>query len=297
MDKLQKLAGFLPMAFLVGLLALPGCQFLKLLNIAPPEELEKQALEDFPAKCEHRLGPYLFIADFPIDRNLPLFQELAGLRNQVYRELKLPPSEKMIYVYLFENRRRYEEFMGIHYPNLPKRRAFFVAQPRPIGGTEDLMVFTYWGDKIKQDLRHELTHALLHSVLLDVPLWLDEGLAEYFETPKNWRGVNYKHLKQIRLAANAPFQPNMERLESLTEVDQMSPSEYRESWGWVHFMLRGNPNARQVLLSYLHELQTNKQPAPLHQRLRGVVPDLDGAFANHLNRLESAPAPGVASFQ
>ena len=52
------------------------------------------------------------------------------------------------------------------------------------------MVYTYWGNRIQQDLRHELTHAILHSVLKDVPLWLDEGLAEYFEVPHGWKGVN-----------------------------------------------------------------------------------------------------------
>ena len=87
-------------------------------------------------------------------------------------------------VYLFEDRDAYERFMQSRYPNLPRRRAFFVAQPRGVGGGDDLLVYTFWGERIRQDLRHELTHALLHSVLKDVPLWLDEGLAEYFELPR-----------------------------------------------------------------------------------------------------------------
>ena len=72
-------------------------------------------------------------------------------------------------------------FMVSKYPKLPSRRAFFVAQTRGVGRSEDLLIYTYWGERVQQDLRHELTHALLHSVLKDVPLWLDEGLAEYYE--------------------------------------------------------------------------------------------------------------------
>ena len=37
------------------------------------------------------------------------------------------------------------------------------------------------GDRLEEDLRHEATHALLHVAVGDLPLWLDEGLAEYFE--------------------------------------------------------------------------------------------------------------------
>ena len=43
------------------------------------------------------------------------------------------------------------------------------------------------GDHLRTDLRHELTHALLHGVLKDVPLWLDEGLAGFFELPPDAR--------------------------------------------------------------------------------------------------------------
>ncbi|GIT30210.1 MAG: hypothetical protein Ct9H300mP1_22560 [Planctomycetaceae bacterium] len=45
-----------------------------------------------------------------------------------------------------------------------------------------------------EDLRHEFTHGVLHSSLKRVPLWLDEGLAEYFEVvgPKPG-GVNTEY--------------------------------------------------------------------------------------------------------
>src|SRR3989442_444013 len=129
-----------------------------------------------------------------------------------------------------------ENFMRGRSPDLRKRRVFFVAQPRSVGGAEDLLVYTYWGDRIQEDLRHELTHALLHSVLRDVPLWLDEGLAEYFEVPPERQGINAQHLDHLRHNPNGPFQPNLARLEALEQVKQMTPAEYREAWAWVHLM-------------------------------------------------------------
>ena len=61
-------------------------------------------------------------------------------------------------------------------PSCPPRRAFFLAQ-----GSQRV-VYTYSSPRLEEDLRHEATHALLRGAFGDLPLWLDEGLAEYFET-------------------------------------------------------------------------------------------------------------------
>jgi hypothetical protein len=254
-------------------------------NLGEPESAQ-------PGKNFHRIPPYVFLADFEIDPKLPLFRDLTSLRDQVSSELHLPTTEKMIQVFLFENRTKYEQYMAEYYPKLPNRRAFFVAMPRPLGGTDDLMVYTYWGDRIQQDLRHELTHALLHSVLLDVPMWLDEGLAEYFENPQGWSGINYKHLENLQRGTSGPFQPNLARLEKIKEVHEMSAADYREAWAFVHFMLRGHPKAKQVLLDYLHELRANRKPGPLLPRLEAAIPNLNQAILQHLKKLdEIKPAP------
>lgn len=234
-----------------------------------------------------RLPPYLFMADFALNDKDLLFKELKDLGTQVARELQLPECHRLIKVHLFETRDTYEEFMEKHYPGLPKRRAFFVAQPDSFGGGEDLLVFTYWGDRIRQDLRHELTHALLHSVLKDVPLWLDEGLAEFFETPTQFRGVNYDHLALLKPGNVGGVQPDLPRLEKLSEVDQMNPSDYREAWGWVHFMLRGNPKAKQILISYLRELRSSAKPGLVEPRLKTALGNPRDAMLAHLSTLNN----------
>jgi hypothetical protein len=234
-----------------------------------------------------RVSQFIFQADFDVPRSLPIFQELANLREQVYKELQLPPAGNFIKVHLFENRDRYERFMQAKYPELPKRRAFFVAQPHALGGGEDLLVYTYWGDRVQQDLRHELTHALLHSVLRDVPLWLDEGLAEYYEVPAGWGGVNPEHLKHLLRDAKTPFHADLARLEDFSEVQQMTPAEYREAWAWTHLMLRGKTEAKGVLVAYLRELRSNSKASPLRPRLQGIYPDLNAALARHLAQLDT----------
>jgi hypothetical protein len=244
-----------------------------------------------PGKSCFRIPPYVFFADFEVDRKLPLFDDLARLRDQVYKELQLRPGNAVVQVYLFENEERYRRFMKARYPRLPSRRAFFVAEPRPLGGGDDLLVYTFWGDRIQQDLRHELTHALLHGVIRDVPLWLDEGLAEYFELPPGQAGVNPSHLRHLCDPEATGFLPSLARLEGLSEVDKMERPEYREAWAWVHLMLRSSPEAKKALLSYLGylerlRLRPDEKPEPLGPRLAAVVPAPEESLKRHLARLE-----------
>ncbi len=272
-------------ALLPGLLAFTiGCHSLSFLT-PETEKADKEGVPALPSRKTLRVSQFLFSADFALRKDLPLFKELEALRDQIYRELQLPAANTVVQVYLFEDRERYERFMRSKYPDLPKRRAFFVAQPRSVGG-EDLLVYTYWGDRIQQDLRHELTHALLHSVLKDVPLWLDEGLAEFYEMPASWKGTNYQHLEAIRRGG---FQPNLARLEQLSKVEQMAPPEYREAWAWVHLMLRGKPEAKTVLLNYLQQLRTNPNPGPLGPRLATVYPSLEEALGQYLAQVDARP--------
>ncbi len=278
------------------ILALAGCQSFRLNGLAtgradrPIREAAVAQGPALPGKYQFRDAQFLYLSDFELKQNQEVFRDLARLGDQVTRELKLPTASTPVQVYIFETKERFEHFMQARFPDLPRRRAFFVAQPRAVGGTEDLQVFTFWGDRIQEDLRHELTHALLHSVLKDVPLWLDEGLAEFFEVPPSARGVNARHLEHLRRTPPESFRPDLARLEGLREVQQMTPAEYREAWAWVHLMLRDKPEAKTVLTNYLQQLRTNSNPGALGPRLAAVYPDLNAALSRHLTGVEPAGA-------
>ncbi|MFO0965338.1 MAG: DUF1570 domain-containing protein [Gemmataceae bacterium] len=278
----------LPLALLLA--GLSGCNVFPL-SPNPPLRAEKETVPGLPDKHLVRVGQFVFFSDFEIARGHALFKELGALREQVTSELKLPSASQAIFVYVFEDKDHFERFMQSKYPDFPRRRAFFVAQPRRLGGTEDLLVYTFWGDRVTQDLRHELTHALLHSVLKDVPLWLDEGLAEFFEVPTGWKGINYQHLDLLLRGPEAPAKLEIDRLEQLIKVNQMAPGEYREAWAWTHWMLRGNAAARKTLLAYIQELRTNPNPGPLGPRLARVVPDMSTAAQRHMVEMDRTRKP------
>jgi hypothetical protein len=267
-----------------------GCNSFSL-HLLSRDKNDKAAAEPRPAppsppsRYSFRIPPYVFSSDFEIDRDKPLFEELANLRDQVYHELRLTPGRSAVQVYLFANKERYDEYMHAAYPNLPARRAFFIQQQRALGGTDELMVYTSWGERIQQDLRHELTHALLHSVIRDVPLWLDEGLAEYFELPPSEHGINASHVETLRRDCGVTYQPDLERLERMKDVNDMKGPEYREAWLWVHWMMQASPETKTVLLTYLQDLRKGN-PGPLAPRMAAAYPKLKDEFKKHLNQLE-----------
>ncbi|AWM39638.1 hypothetical protein GobsT_20140 [Gemmata obscuriglobus] len=285
-----RLSAFATLVALIG--ALAGCETMRTdpsanstrnAEVAPVPPAPTPAPTAPPGKKHTRAGYYVLYHDFEIDKTDPLFAELDALPDQVFGELKLPPSNGIVQVFLFDTQERYERYMRAKYRNLPPRRAYFIAEPRA-GGTDELKIFTWLGDHLSTDLRHELTHALLRGVLKDVPLWLDEGLAGYFELPPNQDGVNAQHLDTLR---RGPFQPDLARLEKLKDVAEMQKPEYREAWAWVHLMLRSGPGPKKVLHDYLQALRADPAPGPLLPKLREVMDVPEQALADHLGTVEA----------
>jgi hypothetical protein len=280
---------------------LAGCDLFRAFNVNPNDATtEKEAAKKpaLPSTNSFRQAPYTFTYDFDLKRDHPLFKNLEGLRDQLAKELHIPAGTTPIQVYLFEDKAHFDKFMqGTPYDLPIDRRAFFIAWPRTLGAPDDLVVYTYWAknERIQQDLRHELTHALLHSVLRQVPMYLDEGLAEYFELPPDVKGVNASHVEYFRRAVHAgTFKPDLARLESLTQLKQMNSPEYREAWAWVHFMLHSTPEAKKVLRNYLAQLKTNPNPGELASRLAEVFPSPEEALKKHLLELDVPESAAMA---
>ena len=64
-----------------------------------------------PGKYNFRIAPYVFLSDVKIDSDQPLFRELAQLRDQVQKELLLPPASDPVKVYLFETEKAYTAYI------------------------------------------------------------------------------------------------------------------------------------------------------------------------------------------
>jgi hypothetical protein len=243
--------------------------------------VDASAQHRWPA--ERQAGQFLCHADFPLEPRQRLLDELVELQRDVCTLLGAEPPREYIHLFLFQDKNTYQSYLQRHFPRVPYRRALFIKARGPG------MVFAYEGAEFEIDVRHECTHALLHAWLPgDIPLWLDEGLAEYFEVKRGQRASQNPHHELVRIANEIGQPPRLEALESLKTLEEMGRDEYRGAWAFVHFLLRGPRPAREELLAYLRDLHAEAEPGALSHRLRRRLPDFDRQFAAHFERAQAA---------
>ena len=235
-----------------------------------------------PTAFQVRTGPYIICTNDRLEADAPVVRQLQSLERQVQESLglKVDPGEHPVEIYILDDRKSFDHFLTFYYPDLPHRRAFFLANGN------QRVVYTFFGDRLEEDIRHEATHALLHVAIGDIPLWLDEGLAEYFEGPIERNGLNPEHVGRLPADLAAGWSPDLARLESLKGVRQMTPRDYRESWAWVHYLLGEGQPQKASLLGYLADLRNSPEPRPISERLEG--PTASSMLA-HLARVKDAP--------
>lgn len=221
--------------------------------------------DDTPGRYQIETEHVILHSDVKLDSDDPLIDELKELREQIAQTLELEVGEKQVDVFLFEDEISYQKFLANHYPGLPPRRAYFV------GTSSKLAIYTVWTDRIREDLRHEFTHGVLHAALPVVPLWVDEGFAEYFELPTAAGIPREDYLNELSRLLHNGWKPNLKRLEQLETVGEMQRLDYAESWAWVHWMLHNNPQTRRSLLEYLHHPEQGAA-IPLSKRLAKIIP-------------------------
>lgn len=222
-----------------------------------------------------QIGPFVIQATFPLKDYESVFADLPALERELVRTLGVPPARDPVYVYLFADAQQHREYIEAHLPKVPYRRALYVKTGGQAG------VYAYRQPELDIDLRHECTHALLHSTLADVPLWLDEGLAEYFEVAESQRAFDNPHFDALRWNLRLGMVRSIPVLEEKRELSELSALDYRFSWAWVHFMLHGPDAAHRVLVDYLADARQQPNMDNLSDRLERAVPNSTEQMVRH----------------
>ena len=242
-----------------------------------------------PTEYQIKTGPYVVFTNYPLPADDGVIRQLNALKNQFEETLglKVEAAEHPIEVYILGDRKAFEHFLTFYYPGLPPRRAFFIAEG------DRRVVYTFKSDRLDEDIRHEATHALIHLAVGSIPLWLDEGLAEHFEVT-DASGLNREHLAKLPQDLRDGLSPNVERLETLQGVQQMSPRDYRESWAWVHYLLHGSGEGRAILLAYLGDLRGQGDVKPLSKRLPASGGATVAGLRKYVEAMQATPIAKVA---
>ncbi|MHB0959426.1 MAG: hypothetical protein ACYC0X_22850 [Pirellulaceae bacterium] len=224
---------------------------------------------------QRHVGRFQLRANFPLSQCEHLVGELQRLESDLTSALRIGTVEVPVHLLLFRDQATYEQYMKQYFEGAPVRRAMYIQ------GSEPGWVFAYRNSDFEVDLRHETTHALLHSQLPVVPLWLDEGLAEYYELAAEMRVYDNPYLSAVKRDAWLFRVPSLERLENLSDVRRMGKTEYRAAWSWVHFMLHGPDEAHQVLLKYLADIDAHQPPGSFRDRMYAALPDVETQYLRH----------------
>lgn len=264
-------------------------------------------------------GFHLHTTEQPDLKLSELLTPVAQLRRDICLRLGVEPPPGQVHVVLLAGESEYRRYMQHYFPQLPSRRALFIKDH----GSG--MVFAFRHPELINDLRHECAHAVLQELFPKLPLWLDEGLAEYFEVEPAAVGQHPLHLEHLRDAhlrnagrtgedvrntgrppvalgreeRSRPRHRNriasLVELEGLTDLRQMGPDQYRHAWLWTSFLLDGPAEGRTALGAYLASLQAHRWTPPLSQRLAAVEPNYHDKFDQHVERLRVADTTAVAA--
>lgn len=237
------------------------------------------------------LGPVCCRADFPLIEIEEVQRDIAKLQIDLIKYLGIPEPREGIILCLFNTRETYSAFVKQRYSMAPLDRPALYIKDNGPG-----VLLVQRNDDMLLNIRHEMTHAYLNASLRNVPIWLDEGLAKYFETPEGQRGFDNPFLRSVQKNVARLFgkAPSLERLEKLQWIHQMGEREYRESWAWVHFLIHYSPLSQKLLAFYLRTLTPEKQDGismersfaiqkttPMTNLLKNYVPEYREDFVKH----------------
>ena len=243
------------------------------------------------------VGAVRYHADFSLEDEYEILRELANIQKDLSQYLAISHPKETIEVFFFQSQNTYKRFLGRELQDAPfDREALYYKRSGPG------MVLIYQKTDMLEDLRHEMTHAFLHASLPYVPLWLDEGLAEYFEKPRETRSGSNPYFTSVSRKIMFGQVPSLTKLEKMKFFDQMGVNEYCEAWSWVHFMIHYSRDTHQMLAGYLRRLAEQGDNTPsLDLFLAKTVPDTKKAYLEHFrnwkNRYDSNTRSRNATWQ
>ena len=220
--------------------------------VIPVEKPQIDLTPSYQRRLPHvqTCGVVVVQANFPLTEIAAILDEIYMLQHDLTRYIGVPAPQEKIELCLFNDERSYLEFLREFFPRAPRdRRALYIKLDNKPG-----TLLVQKSKDFEVDLRHEMTHAIIHASISRVPIWLDEGLAKYFEIPREERANNHSYMAIVRRNAWFGNVPSLDRLARLETIDDMGAKEYRDAWAWTHFLIHRSPETHRLLAAYLQML-------------------------------------------
>ncbi len=140
---------------------------------------------------------------------------------------------------------------------------------------------------------HEYTHSILHANSVRLPLWLDEGLAEFYgytkiEPERIVIGMPSPRMGAIRGRTAIPVASMLSTLDysKFLGDDRDAQMFYGESWALVHYMMFGPGMENGLKLERFFKLLQTKEPQDkAFQEAFGDPKAFDNSFDQYMSSL------------
>ena len=149
-------------------------------------------------------------------------------------------------------------------------------------------------------VRHEGFHQFFDSVLDAPPIWLNEGLAEYFASARtkqgSWRDgrLNEVRLSHLRTVPNkgVALQARMTKLSSFLQISQQEfmrkgQDNYAQAWALVHFLRHSSARNKAIYQELLAGLLAgDSNMVAIEKAFEGVdLQEMDRELQAYVNKL------------
>ena len=244
---------------------------LLLTNACPPAIADRWLVHE-------SLGDLEVFAEFAISAD-SIAQELLDVATELEQRLGLKGSGQKVQVVIFGSQQSYREYLISKIPEARSRRAIFYQNG------DLFQIYTFRHAQLLTDLRHEYTHALLHQSLPYVPLWVDEGLAEFLEERPADR-TKSSRLSAMRWKCRTGWKPSLTSLEKIPSAATMSGDNYRDSWAYVHYLLMDSDRSQNEFREFLQAISAGEAPGAFSEWTASRKSEVANRIGSYFRRIQ-----------
>ncbi len=234
--------------------------------------------EAFQWAVDHKHENIEIFAEFQIDV-AGVLSQFHDVAKELEEQIGVKSNGKPVQIVLFRTHQNYLNYLVRGIPQARHRKAIYYRN------ADVSQIYAYQNRTLTTDLRHEITHALLHQYLPFIPLWLDEGLAEYMEESGDIRGKSSR-AASVQWKARMGATPSLRSLESIPSAEKMDADAYRDSWAWTCMLLNDSPESLELLRQYLAQIHKGEAPGPFSEFAAAGNPGFQGRGNSYFRKIK-----------
>ena len=173
--------------------------------------------------------------------------------------LSLPIPEIRAEITLFDSRRALKRHLAVSCPVMADAAAACYETPH---GTLIIALSRHrQRSETARLLRHELSHYVIASHFEDIPPWIDEGLAQFFETGSPYGRAHPRKQRSLARQLHGGRGDAVAALVAVAPGTRLNRKQYALAWGMTRYLLAKGPDGPARIRRYLETVHSGEDAA------------------------------------